>query len=280
MRRLTAPRIGKGAEHDAQPGLNGHAGDMKTVQERSEQHAVPPKGFAGRSRQRERMDLESFSRRDVLDTFRIVRRVNRFLGGAAVVRRFLQEQSRRTPRGRVLRLLDVGAGDGEMAVTFQRWAARHGIELDITCVEQNPHAAKLARARIASAFADGIRVEEEDIFSYQPAQWFDVSILSMVCHHFDDERLPHLLQHVWSMTARSLLVNDLRRSRLAYLLASMLFLPAPRVVRHDALLSIRKGFRALELQELLAAVGPAEIATGNRPFFRVEGVVKREGTQR
>jgi hypothetical protein len=69
------------------------------------------------------------------------------------------------------------------------------------------------------------------------------------------------------------LINDLHRCRLNYLVAGILTATVDREIRHDALLSIRRGFKPAELARMLRRHDPA--ATVRRAWFcRVAGVVR------
>ena len=72
----------------------------------------------------------------------------------------------------------------------------------------------------------------------------------------------------------SLLINDLQRSLPNYA-ACRLLLPAfPFEVGHDALLSIRKGFREAELRDLLEGLHNVTVSVSSAPLFRIRAVVR------
>jgi hypothetical protein len=94
----------------------------------------------------------------------------------------------------------------------------------------------------------------------------------MFFHHFTDEEMDRLIEHLRGFVRKALLINDLHRGALNYAVASILVATIEPEIRHDALLSIRRGFRRAELLRLLRKHDPA--ATVRRAWFRrIAGVV-------
>ena len=96
----------------------------------------------------------------------------------------------------------------------------------------------------------------------------------MCFHHFSDAQILTLLQRLRGFVLNSLLVNDLRRSRLAYLAARLLLVGTPPGVRHDALLSIRRGFQISELSALLRQLGNVTVSVESARWFRIAAIVR------
>ena len=131
----------------------------------------------------------------------------------------------------------------------------------------------MARDRVAGAHRSDIRIEQADAFSYQPAEPFDYAVGSMFFHHFTEDRIDALLAHLRRFVRRAVLINDLHRGVLNYLVCSIVTLPAERELRHDALLSIRRGFKPDELRTLLRKHDPAPVVR-TAWFCRVAAVVR------
>ena len=81
----------------------------------------------------------------------------------------------------------------------------------------------------------------------------DVILSNLVCHHLDDEALIIFLQQLHQQAHLAVLLNDLHRHRIAYyfykILCPLLF--NNRLMLHDGLISIRKGFTRREWITLL-----------------------------
>ncbi len=206
-------------------------------------------------------------------SFRFIRFVNRAGGGIRVVRRFLEAELRRVPAGQTVRLLDLGCGDCDIPLALHCWAQARGHRIEFTCIDHNVAALALARGRLAQSDSRNIRLEQADAFAYQPAGGFDYAVGSMFFHHFTEDEIDTLLAHLRHFVRRAVLLNDLHRCALNYLVCSLLTLAAPRALRHDALQSIRRGFKPRELSRLLRKHDPARVVQ-TAWFCRVAAVVR------
>lgn len=113
-----------------------------------------------------------------------------------------------------------------------------------------------------------------DAFTHHPDQPYDYALSSMCFHHFSDAQILSLLKHLRGIVRSGVFINDLRRSRWASLAVRPLLLGWPAGVRHDALLSIRRGFKVKELNTLLQSLGDATVSVTPTLWFRVAAIVK------
>jgi hypothetical protein len=252
--------------------------------------------FRERARGYELLDRPDADPRLVEEGYRFMRTVNRIGGGIAVVRRFLEHELAGSPNDAPVTVLDIGAGDCDIPLSLQPWADRRGYNLRFTCLDQNPKAVELAQCRGARSAQWGlphqrssggagptlpalpaVRTVQADIFGYQPQEKFDYAVGSMTFHHFTDDEIGRLIAHLRGFVKRAVLINDLRRCLLNYLACFLLALPLDREIRHDGLLSIRRGFQPHELARMLARHDPAPAVTRHW-FCRVAGVVRFDGS--
>lgn len=82
---------------------------------------------------------------------------------------------------------------------------------------------------------------------------FDVVLATMVCHHMSDNELVVFLREAVHIARHQVIINDLHRHSVAYwfyrLFSPILF--RDRLITHDGLISIRRGFVRRELKALL-----------------------------
>ena len=85
----------------------------------------------------------------------------------------------------------------------------------------------------------------------------DVVHGSLLIHHFDPGDAVRVLGEMRRVARRGVVVNDLRRGRLAFALtaAAVLGLARARYTRHDGVLSARRAYTLDELDELAASAG-------------------------
>jgi len=229
--------------------------------------------FDPRAERLEILDGTLYDERFAERCYRFMSRVNRFLGGARVVRRFLEEEVAAAP-GRPLRVLDIGAGACDIPLAVARWARRRGLDLAITCLEPAPLAARIARRNLARAGLSGLRLLEEDVFAHQPSRPYDCAIGSMFFHHLRDDEIVRLVEHLRRIVRRSVLLNDLRRTALHFAGAVLLTALACPGLRHDALVSIRRGFRVADLQRTLGRIHAGSLRVENAWLFRIRAIVQ------
>jgi len=229
--------------------------------------------FEQRARESEFLDRPDVDARLLEQSYEFMKVVNRLGGGIRVVRRFLARELSHAPRGRAVTILDIGSGDGDIPRAVTRWAGRRGLQVEFTCLDHDAKAIELAQREIARCRCRTINAVQADVFTYQPANGFDYAIGSMTFHHFTDDEIDRLIAHLRGFVRRALLINDLQRCLLNYLACCLLALPGDPAIRHDGLLSIRRGFKPGELRRLLAQHDTAP-AVKREWFCRVAGVVR------
>ena len=229
--------------------------------------------FEQRSMKPELIDASDCDVSTVRQSHAFMRWVNRFFGGTAAVKAFIREAAAAHTSDRPLEILDIGAGTGDIAHCATAWAQRRGIAVRFTCIEKDVTAMELGKLRDETS---SIEYVNTDVFEYHPNRCFDYATASMVLHHFDAAQIAALLRHLRPFVRKGLFVNDLHRSMFTYAscLAVCPFLPAD--VRHDALISIKKGFTPSDLAALPA--GPeATITVQRRRWGRVTALIQWKG---
>ena len=175
-----------------------------------------------------------------------------------------------------LRILDIGSGSCDIPLAVSRWARAHGIPLHFTCLEMAGHAVDIARRQLARAGDPAVQLLQEDVLTHQPAEPYHLAVASMCFHHFSNAQILTLLQRLRGFVLNSVLINDLRRSRLASLAARLLLsgTGTPAGVRHDALLSIRRGFKIKELRSLLWQLENVTVSVEPARWFRIAAIIR------
>jgi SAM-dependent methyltransferase len=202
------------------------------------------------------------------DNLRDLRRANALLGGVGLSRDALEAlvgPDAGRGYGTVVELLDVGTGGADIPITLLLDWRMHGRRLAITAIDERPEvvaAARLARPGIENV--EGLKLEVGDGLDlpYEDHE-FDVAHCSLVVHHLEPADAVRLFGEMSRVSRRGIVVNDLARGRLALLGAWLLSHLATRnpYSRHDAPLSVRRAYTALEMQALLAVAGLRPIAT-------------------
>lgn len=226
--------------------------------------------FERRAHGSELLDGPDCDRRLARRSYRFMRTVNRFGGGTRAVRSFLAEELRHGSSGQPVRILDLGVGSADIPLSIIRWAQAHGHRVEFTCIDHNAHALEIARQTIDGA---PIKLVQADLFTFLPPAEFDYAVGSMVFHHFTSDDIDRLVRHLRRFVRKALLINDLRRCVTNYAVCAVLGWRLEKGIRHDALLSVRRGFQPSELAGLLAS-HDSKAAVKTAWFCRVTGVVR------
>ncbi len=221
--------------------------------------------------------MPSFAQRhhteEMMDDFTIVderlaraldnlRYVNRFLGGYATAMAVLAPLLRVHPSGDLLRVLDLATGAADFPGFLVRWADRRDRKVEIVALDAN--AATVAYARQAldrdlpSHLRPRVRVEVGDALALPyDDDAFDVCVASLFMHHLKHDEAVTLVREMARVARLGFIVNDLHRHRLAYysIRALAAVLPVSPMFRHDAPVSVLRGFKRDELRAIAEAAG-------------------------
>ncbi|MEL7119862.1 MAG: methyltransferase domain-containing protein [Bacteroidota bacterium] len=213
--------------------------------------------FNQRSDAVEIIDDFSMSGQEVIDCFKTIERVNKWLGGNKIlvkgVATVLQQMKK---SAQVLRITDLGSGSGDGLIALAKWVRKEHKKVQIEGWEANEFILAYAEEQ-AQGFPE-ISYRNGDILADSSSfEGTDVITLNLCLHHFEDHEIEKLINKCINDGARAILVNDLHRHWLAYFLFTIFcrLTFANRVARIDGLISIQKGFTRKELMHLAQLKG-------------------------
>ena len=215
----------------------------------------------------ELMDDLSLGGHELQQALDQLRLINWFLGASWPTIEGLEYWWQQAERTSSLTILDVGAGSGDYTNQMLRWADRRGIQLNIILVDIHPETCATAAAyhqhepRVHVVCGDLLQL------GLRPA---DIVTAALFTHHFSADELPLVYKALVNAAQLGVVVNDLHRHPLAFLgiwLITRLF-SRNRMIRHDAPLSVLRGFRAADFDQLRAVLGTDQLRFHWRPLFR------------
>ena len=212
-----------------------------------------PHPLLRRSHERELLDGEMLDPPELRANLRELAMLNRLPGGTAASIAAIDGLADGV---RNLSVLDVGAGGGEMALAFARHGRRGAARWKVLAVESHPQVLAIASRRTArdddvtTLLADARALPLEDAS-------VDVAHASLLLHHLEPQDALALLAELARVARIGVVINDLRRGLLPYLVIGALTLALTRsaYTRHDGLASARRAYTLRELDELLRAAG-------------------------
>ena len=184
------------------------------------------------------MDAPGLDPAEVADAYRVLSKINRqFFGGRRVLRAEIRRLIEEDRPNRVLTLLDVGSGSGDLPSDMA------GPSIRAFALDRDPTAARLAHdSALDVVLGDALRLPMAD-------RSIDVATAVKFGHHFSGDPLRILLSEMARVARSRVLVLDIRRDWLAYagFIAWSHVFTRNRLVRHDGALSVLRGFTGDEL---------------------------------
>ena len=210
-----------------------------------------------RSREPEWMDGEDVSQQEFAACIEDLAQVNTLTLARPPTLAFIDRALKATPENRVLTIVDVGYGAGDMLRAIARLVARRGRRARLIGFDINPRSEPVARRLTPDAMRIDFRTG--DAFAMAPHEPVDLVISSLVTHHMENDEIVQFLKWMESRAMLGWFVNDLHRHWFSYhgfrLLASLMRWHS--FVRHDGPLSIARAFR---LSDWRALIERAELA--------------------
>ncbi len=170
------------------------------------------------------------------------------LQGAIMARALLAHARERKPQT----LLDLGAGDGTFMLGLARRLASRWPRAAVVLLDRHDIVSADTRHgfRALDWSVDTVAADVFEFLAEPGAPTFDVIAANLFLHHFPSERLARLFALAAKRTALFVACEP-RRAALPLAGSRLLWLiGCGDVSRHDAVLSVRAGFRGRELSQL------------------------------
>jgi 2-polyprenyl-3-methyl-5-hydroxy-6-metoxy-1,4-benzoquinol methylase len=220
--------------------------------------------LAQRHRQPEIIDQPDLDPRQHVHALRGLARINRFSASDRILWRPIADLARASP-GRPLRVLDIATGGGDVPIRLWQRAQRAGLALELSGTDASATAVEHARQNAEQAGA-AVKFFPLDVLREELPTGFDVLTTSLFLHHLEEPDALALLQKMGHAAGQMLLVNDLLRSRLGYLVAwsgTRLLTRSP-VVHFDGPRSVEAAFTMAEARNLAERAGLSGVTLGWR----------------
>lgn len=149
-------------------------------------------------------------------------------------------------------ILDVGCGGGLFTIRL----GEHYPHAQVLGIDISEQAIQFANQKLAESKTKNVKflIPSSHELNY-PMDSFDVVTSTLVCHHLNDEELIDFLKKAYNTAKSAVIINDLHRNSLAGLcfsIISPLFFKN-RLIIHDGLLSIKRGFKRTDWENILSA---------------------------
>ncbi len=175
-----------------------------------------------------------------------INKCNNLLGGESItldaVMELVKEGSKKS-----YTILDMGCGDGTMLRKLSKHLSKYGVSHSMIGIDLRDDVLRIAKEK--SSEYPNISFKKEDILKADSSLSCDILINTLTMHHFDEHRIDAFLNKFVSLAKVGVVINDLQRSKIAYILFKVFgfFFIKTEVAKYDGLVSISKGFRRGEL---------------------------------
>ena len=177
--------------------------------------------------------------------------INQQLGGHAITwKGFIRLANKK----RQVHVCEIGCGGGDNLKAIEKRLAGKNTDLTITGIDMNVDCIRVAEN---IKWKTHVRFLASDYKKVQFGTKPDIIFSSLFCHHFKEEELIQMFLWMKSNSRAGFFINDLHRHPLAYHSIRILTSLFSRsyLVKHDAPLSVLRGFKKKELVGLLNKAG-------------------------
>lgn len=207
--------------------------------------------FKHRSTQKELLDAENIPRALLFQNLRELEIINKVLGGISISIKGLKTTLNQSQKPVIA---DIGCGGGDALAAFAAYCRKHNISAKFVGIDLKSDCIDYAQTTCKGFPEIQFKIEDYRTAIAQNTEITHVHA-ALFCHHLSKNELLELIsfcqkQHV------ILIINDLERNPLAYW--SIWFLTrlfnGSSLVKNDAPLSVLRGFKKREWQQLFQEV--------------------------
>ena len=211
--------------------------------------------FAQRSNQKELIDDLNCDGEELRQTLRELKTINKLLGGNHVTTDGIN-QLLKPATSKKITIADIGCGGGDMIRVMHNWSQKKKLNASFVGIDANPNTIAMAADNLRDF--PNVNFEAADVFdaAFQEQQ-VDIVTCTLFTHHFTDEELIRMFLSFKNKARIGMVINDLHRHPLAFYSIKILtrLFSRSRLVINDAPISVQRGFKKKELEEILLAAG-------------------------
>jgi ubiquinone/menaquinone biosynthesis C-methylase UbiE len=224
--------------------------------------------FRRRSSKLEHLDLGDYTAEEYEGCLAELQQVNRWLGDARALRTTLL-RTIGASQLKTFSVIDVGAGSGELLRTIAVWTMHNNREAQLTGVELNARSARAIAEESAPVNINAVRANAF-VLPFADDQ-FDYAICSLFLHHFKNDQAMEILRELNRVARQEVVAIDLHRHPVAYYFYTTIgrLLFHNRLIREDGALSILRGFKPAELNDLAERSGLKHVKILRRFPYRL-----------
>jgi SAM-dependent methyltransferase len=222
-----------------------------------------------RSTSEEIMDDLGIKGKVIHQTLKELDIINQWLGGNRISLNAFKSFSEKS---QINSVADLGCGSGYILHLMNRINP----SIHYMGIDANPYITAYAKEKYSSH--KNITFLSEDILKKNFRQRsFDLIHCCLFLHHFTQDQLIQIFQSLYKQANIGIIINDLHRHYLAYHSIRLIthFFSRSYMVKNDAKLSVARGFRRKELEDILQSAGIINYTLKWKWAFRWELIIRK-----
>lgn len=208
--------------------------------------------FRHRSNKKELLDSSGILFKDIAENMRELEFINAHLGGHSIT---IKGFKKLIGNNNKISVCEIGCGGGDNINALAAFCIKNKIEATFTGIDINADCISFAKEKSACKNVNFIISDYrlENFGHNKP----DIIFSSLFCHHFTDDDLVKKLLWMNTNSAIGFFINDLHRHSLAYHSIKYItkLFSKSYLVKNDAPLSVLRGFKKTEWQNIFTRAG-------------------------
>jgi ubiquinone/menaquinone biosynthesis C-methylase UbiE len=199
-----------------------------------------------------------------------ISRVNALFGGRMVTMVHVKRLLGALPPDRLITVLDVGTGAGDIPRELVRWARSQGRRIRIFALDRDAATLQIA-ATLVRDYPEISFLRGDALELPIRAGAVDLTISAMTLHHLEPDAGVRYLAEMDRAAQVGFVVNDLVRSRVAHCVVWLItrFITRSAISRHDGPLSVKRSYTPAEVSGLCEQAGLKGVDVVHYwPYFR------------
>jgi len=229
--------------------------------------------FSNRSYKKELLDRDDIPFADIQQNMKELEFINSRLGGHNIT---IAGFKKLAGERKKISVCEIGSGGGDNLNAIYMHSSKKDIHIKFTGIDINADCIVYAKKNTAIPDENFIVSDYKNVDFENDKP--DIIFSSLFCHHFRDEELITMMQWMKANSKLGFFINDLHRHSVAYYfikLATKLF-SRSYLVKNDAPLSVLRGFKKIEWENILDRSGITNYSLKWKWAFRYLIVVKDE----
>jgi 2-polyprenyl-3-methyl-5-hydroxy-6-metoxy-1,4-benzoquinol methylase len=210
-----------------------------------------------RSYKKELLDSDNIPFDDIKQNMKELNIINTLLGGHDISVKGIKAiiNSKKSNRlNTALLVCEIGCGGGDNIKAIDKWCKKNNTAINFIGIDSKKECIDFAAGQCTDIEVTWIVSPYQQVqFNKKP----DIIFSSLFCHHFNEDELVFMLQWMKNNAAIGFFINDLHRNPTAYYSIKLLtqIFSKSYLVKHDAPLSVARGFIKKEWQQILNNAG-------------------------